>query len=271
VAFLAQQIGLEVAFPWAFEKYLPYLERSSYWFKRIPLANKVFKQKFGTDLDAMTVSRQSRRYEVFYENENSLAPFSWDRIIYSDSSIGVLYLRGKIDLTSQSVLKLIQEHDLTIIHEPFEMIYLENLSLIGEDLSTVRPKKSLFASESQYVFEKTAGKSTVGFHIRRGDYARWQGGSYFYSDDFWIKNASRFIDTDKSVWVFSNDLSDDLRLQLLMLGVNLSAEDFSKDFVRMMLMQKIFGPPSTFSSTAVNIAKKFLKLQCEFVYLPKII
>lgn len=268
-AYLAKLLGLEVAFPWASENFSAYLAPASYWLKSKHRASAIFQAKFGELLTASSISRQSRKYEALYEKENNLAAFGWDRLVYSDKSNGVLYLRGKIDLTSQDILTRIQAHPLTIIHEPFELVYLENLALIGEDFGSVRPKKSLFDSQGRHVAEFAAGKPTVGLHIRRGDYAKWQGGSYYYSDDFWCANAARFVASGKSVWVFSNDLSEELNSRLLAHGVNLSVAEFSTHFVRMMFMEKIFGPPSTFSSTAANVAKKVYGLNCNFVYLPK--
>lgn len=269
-AYLAQLLDLEVAFPWASENFSSYLAPASYWLKSMPTANAIFQEKLGIPLTALSISRQSRKYEALYEKENNLDAFGWERLIYSDKSNDVLYLRGKIDFTSQPVQNLIQDHALTIIHEPFELVYLENLTLVGEDLNTIRPKKSLFDRQARHVAHVAAGKPTVGLHIRRGDYARWQGGSYYYSDDFWCTNAARFVASGRSVWVYTNDLSDELTSRLLDLGANLSVEDFSNHFVRMMFMEKIFGPPSTFSSTAANIAKKVFGLKYEFVDLPKV-
>jgi hypothetical protein len=268
-AYIAKQLGWQVAFPWASENFVAYLAPNSYWLEAIKQARDSYLDKFDVPLTAASISRQSRKYEALFEADNQLPAFGWERAVYSDESNNVLYLRGKIDITSEKVLSLVESHALTIIHEPFELMYLENLSLIGEDYASVIPKKRLFNAQAKHVAEIAAGRPTVGMHIRRGDYSRWQGGSYYYDDDFWCTNAARFVASGKSVWVFSNELSDELKARLLSHATNIPDEDFNHHFVRMMFMGKIFGPPSTFSSTAANVAKKVFGLKCDFIYLPK--
>ncbi|MUP49145.1 glycosyltransferase, partial [Veillonellaceae bacterium M2-8] len=44
----------------------------------------------------------------------------------------------------------------------------------------------------------------LGVHIRRGDYARWQGGKYFYNDDQFMHVIAQFVSLypDKTVEIF---------------------------------------------------------------------
>ena len=54
----------------------------------------------------------------------------------------------------------------------------------------------------------------LGLHIRRGDYAKWQGGKYFFADDVYHRLIQQFVamNAGKSVGVFicTNDMQLDL-------------------------------------------------------------
>lgn len=61
-----------------------------------------------------------------------------------------------------------------------------------------------------------SGSSRLGMHIRRGDYARWHGGRYFYSDEQYlsaIKNLTEYLWQKKgkpvTVFICGNDPSLD--------------------------------------------------------------
>ena len=87
-------------------------------------------------------------------------------------------------------------------------------------------------------------------------------------EDIPINNkVKKFIDLGYSVWVFSNELEDGFMQNLVSTGAFISNENFEVDFVRLMFMNEIYGPPSTFSVMASNIAKYKLGLDCSFHYL----
>jgi hypothetical protein len=269
-AHLCTKLNIEVCFPWAIENFSDYLVDDSYWLFGLEKASCIFKEKFEIELSAKELSIISRRYESSFEKINNLSPYGWTSVVYEDSAISVLYLTGKIDLTSDFILDKIMKSDVTICHEPFSMNYFENFLLIGDRYDTVSPNLTLYNAEKNYVHCKSAGKFPIGFHIRRGDYQKWQNGVYCYDDDLWLKNAKRLIDDGVSLWVFSNSLTDIFESRLLDFGVNISNNHHNVDFVRMMFMRKIYGPPSTYSGKAAAISRRIFGNECDVCFLPKI-
>jgi hypothetical protein len=97
----------------------------------------------------------------------------------------------------------------------------------------------------------------LGVHIRRGDYARFMGGKYFFSDEVFATRIKEFSDMhpDKTIQVFicSNDsnLSVDKFKQLLNNNeVFLSQGNPAEDLYMLSECQYIIGPKSTFSLMA---------------------
>lgn len=59
---------------------------------------------------------------------------------------------------------------------------------------------------------RRAGIPAIGLHIRRGDYARWNGGRYFYSDDQYIEIARKLVEYaggKADIFICGNDPSLD--------------------------------------------------------------
>ena len=178
---------------------------------------------------------------------------------------GVLYLAGKIDLSSKTILNLIKGHELTILHEPYTTFWTykdfyaeSDPSFFGNDYSGIWPNKILFENETSYVNQNSKFLKSVGLHIRRGDYSNFSNGDFYYNDEFWIDRVKEHKGANKSVWIFSNDLSEKLKEKLLELGAIISNGSFEQDFVRLMLMNEIYGPPSTFTEAARRIANNCL-------------
>ena len=268
--FYADAVGVQVAFPWAHENFNKYLKPHSYWLKNQTDAEGWFEKKFHEKLTAVVLSSTSRKIESRYERENNLAAFDWTEIVFEDVSNDILYLTGTVDLSEDRIVKLIKKYPLTICHEPFNFKYRANFLLIGEDYSGVAPCNSLFDQQRDYV-KKVAGENVpVGVHIRRGDYIKWQNGAYYYDDAYWCRNVSRLVDDGKSVWVFSNELTDGFSRELGAIGAHVSNESFEIDFVRLMQMHTVYGPPSTFSAKALAVHHQIYGLKKNLVYLPKI-
>ena len=65
------------------------------------------------------------------------------------------------------------------------------------DLFTIDPQYTQRVTEWMAEQESAGGTSEkplrLGVHIRRGDYAEWLGGRYYYSDDVYAAHISRFI------------------------------------------------------------------------------
>ena len=103
----------------------------------------------------------------------------------------------------------------------------------------------------------------IGVHVRRGDYAKWAGGKYFYGDDVYSRNM-RSIERELAekgkrarFVIFSSE-------PVNLANYNLESEVFKSDFNAIQdhwLMGKcdyIMGPPSTFSLWAAFMGKTLL-------------
>lgn len=64
-------------------------------------------------------------------------------------------------------------------------------------------KKSISAKTDAWLSTLPASDILLGVHIRRGDYKRWQGGRFYYSDAQYIASIARFLSlkSDKKVVV----------------------------------------------------------------------
>lgn len=116
-----------------------------------------------------------------------------------------------------------------------KMQEVEKLSTLNSPLSTLR----------------------LGVHIRRGDYAKWRNGQFFYSDEIYAAYINRFVEMhqDKSVHVYlsTNDPSvTEERFQLLCQKAHIHCLGGSapEDLFMLSECDYLIGPPSTFSLVA---------------------
>lgn len=101
----------------------------------------------------------------------------------------------------------------------------------------------------------------LGVHVRRGDYAKWNGGRYFYTDRQYLEIINRFVelmaqrDVQVNVAVFTNDpeldpeyfsSEIDMRAGELLFPCGSSVSDLRA----MSQCDYIIGPPSTYSLVA---------------------
>lgn len=97
----------------------------------------------------------------------------------------------------------------------------------------------------------------LGVHIRRGDYATWCGGHYFYNDEQYASQIQQFcrLFPDKQIEIFicGNDpeLNKDLYQQSFEPGhVHFPNGTPTEDLCLLSCCQYLIGPPSTFTLIA---------------------
>ena len=93
---------------------------------------------------------------------------------------------------------------------------------------------------------------TLGLHIRRGDYARWQGGKYFFDDSVYQKKIEEFIalhpDKRVNVLICTNDPQLDLAsYRAVHPQVFLSEGSAIEDLSLLAHCDYLLGVKSTFS------------------------
>ncbi len=97
----------------------------------------------------------------------------------------------------------------------------------------------------------------LGVHIRRGDYAKWMGGRYFYDDAVYASHIKRFAamhaGSPVAVFLSSNDPSIDVEWYRQAAGVpdvfRLDGNP-AEDLCMLSECDYLIGPPSTFSLVA---------------------
>ena len=116
-------------------------------------------------------------------------------------------------------------------------------------------KKSVVKACQQVLAETTDGTLRLGVHIRRGDYARWYGGQYFYNDDQFLNIIKQFLTLHPktTVYILGNDPSLDkerYRRELNGAKVIFPCGNAAEDLYVLSECDYLIGPPSTFSLTA---------------------
>lgn len=101
------------------------------------------------------------------------------------------------------------------------------------------------------------GDLTLGLHVRRGDYARWQGGRYFFSDARYAAVVRRFAalhpDRKLTVFVCGNDPTLDrelFRREVHEVNFVFAEGNPAEDLCLLSKCDWLAGPPSTFSLVA---------------------
>lgn len=100
----------------------------------------------------------------------------------------------------------------------------------------------------------------IGVHVRRGDYADWLGGKYFYDNAAyyaWMKQLSEQIKHPVFIVCANEDLHFENESNLNIVYAKGSP---SEDLYLLSQCEYIMGPPSTFSSWAAFLGNKYLWL-----------
>lgn len=107
------------------------------------------------------------------------------------------------------------------------------------------------------VLENDRADIRIGLHIRRGDYARWNGGKYFYYDRQYVEIANRLIALypGKRITLIVSGNDPSLDKDAYRKGVNGADIIFAdgnpgEDLCLLSHCDVLAGPPSTFSLVA---------------------
>lgn len=190
---------------------------------------------------------------------------------------GVDALTGRLSrpawaMAGVSVLDVAQTHDASeeeydLSDRHFEELLLKNRLVVakgwkfrahealrarrGELVKLFTPTDAIQKKVAEKIVQARDGFDLlIGLHVRRGDYAGWLGGKYFYGLDAyadWLK-AAPALWPDKKVGflICSNENVDEL---LCLPGVNACAGPGSPitDLYALAACDFLIGPPSTFT------------------------
>ncbi len=116
-------------------------------------------------------------------------------------------------------------------------------------------KKSVVKSCKRWFAETQEASCRLGIHIRRGDYATWYDGKYFFTDDVFLSLIKQFmkLHPDTTVYICGNDPALNKSLYVKELAgtkVIFPKGNAAEDLYVLSQCDYLIGPPSTFSLTA---------------------
>ena len=133
----------------------------------------------------------------------------------------------------------------------------ENFNKYAEKLRHFFTPLQQYADEVKaiIVVAKTQADNVYGVHIRRGDYARYEGGKYFFTDEVYADKMMQLVKQNKgngktcAFVICSNEpvIKENYPEELLLIT---GARHFITDLYLLAACDGIIGPPSTFSGWA---------------------
>lgn len=136
----------------------------------------------------------------------------------------------------------------------YKSFFQEKYSLKSEivALQIKSPENNL----SDILTKINSSEVSIGVHLRKGDYASWGGGKYYYADSTYAsvltETKKLFIDKDICVICFSDE---NVNLSVFA-DMTISNNTWFIDHHLMSLCDFLIGPPSTFSMWASYVSKK---------------
>lgn len=111
------------------------------------------------------------------------------------------------------------------------------------------------ASSIESDFAKVAAEDTVivGVHMRRGDYAQYQGGKYYYTDDVYVRHMQNMVDQlggRKVVFLLCSNERINMENFSQFSTFRTSGGSMLHDLYALAKCQYVIGAPSTFSHWA---------------------
>ena len=133
----------------------------------------------------------------------------------------------------------------------------ENFNKHAEKLRQFFTPLQQYSDEVKAIITAAKAQATVvyGVHIRRGDYARYEGGKYFFTDEVYTNKMMQLVAQNKAIGktcafvICSNEpvIKENYPEELLLIT---GARHFITDLYLLAACDGIIGPPSTFSGWA---------------------
>lgn len=243
----AQAAGLHrhLHFPWAIETFQDFLDPASPWLAPSTETAALFARISGTALSASSLAAFSRQLE--HEDRPLLA---------REGRNGVSMVWGSGEgLPFGEALAAATGADLLLLHEPFGFVYGRPRFPTKTLAPLAPPRWRIEAMLRRLAEGNPQDRPRCGLHIRRGDYATWRDGAYFYPDSLWQQLCEQQLAGGAQVHLFTNEPQGALCRSLVELGAHLVGGSAAEDLIAMMAMERVIGPPSTFPVVARMLAR----------------
>lgn len=208
--------------------------------------------------------RFSYKYQYFHICHTSLTGFGWYLFAKYMSAIGLLPTASfkYADCDSAALERKMLRHRHIVVsgwNVRFYDLFLKYRQEICElftldEQYTAPVKAKMTAAETSY--DDTL-RVRLGVHIRRGDYAQWADGRYYYTDEVFAAHINRFaeIHQEKEVHVYlsTNDAgvtAEKYQAMCPQVHVHHLQGSAPEDLFMLSECDYLIGPPSTFSLVA---------------------
>jgi len=244
-------------FPWAAEMFQDFLAPCSPWLAPLGEAAELFARISDTPLSASAVAAFS--HQMSRETTSQANPHSPDEPraeLTRQTRGGVTFVWGSGEgLVFREALDAAAGADLLVLHEPFGFHY-GRPRFPTKNLGPLAPSRGHIENAlKQQAQLNPEGRAACGLHIRRGDYAHWRDGEFFYPDAIWRDLCQQQLAGGAHVSLYSNEPQGALCRSLVDLGAHLCGGSAAEDLIRMMVMDQVIGPPSTFPVVARMLAR----------------
>jgi hypothetical protein len=206
--------------------------------------------------------RFSYKYQYFHICHTSLTNFGWYLFAKYMAALHLLptisFMEDTCDMQTLE-RKMLRHRNMVVSgwHARWYDLFLKYRQEIC-DLFTIDSQYTEPVKQKMQDLEATsANVLRLGVHIRRGDYANWAGGKYFYSDDVYARHINRFVEMHESqtvhVYLSTNDskVTEDLFQSLCPKAhIHLLNGNAPEDLYMLSACDALIGPPSTFSLVA---------------------
>ena len=211
--------------------------------------------------------RFSYKYQFFHICHTNLTGFGWYLLAKYLAALKMLPTASfkRRDCDKEALERKMLKHKHIVVSGWFVRYYdlflkyrQEICELFTLDKQYTEPVKAKMA-EAEKCSDITDNHSTLrlGVHIRRGDYAEWRDGQYFFDDETYARHINRFAELypDKTIHVYlsTNDSTvTEERFQQLCPNVSIHhlKGNAPEDLFMLSECDYLIGPPSTFSIVA---------------------
>ena len=206
--------------------------------------------------------RFSYKYQYFHICHTSLTGFGWYLFAKYMAALHLLPTISfkEVPTDMQAVEQQMLRHRHFVVsgwHARWYNLFLKYRQEICE-LFTIDNSFTEPVKQKMHDLETTSGSTLrLGVHIRRGDYANWAGGNYYYQDDVYARHINMFVDThqgqDVHVYLSTNDqevTEESFKSLCPKAHIHLLNGNAPEDLFMLSECDALIGPPSTFSLVA---------------------
>ena len=211
--------------------------------------------------------RFSYKYQFFHICHTSLTGFGWYLLAKYTAAIGLLPNASfkHSDCDREALERKMLRHRHIVVsgwnarwYDLFLKYRQEIVDLFTLDEKFTAPVKAkMQEAEAPFSLLPPPSILRLGVHIRRGDYAQWADGIYYYEDEVYVCHINRFAEQhqDKTIHVYlsTNDgqvTAEHFQQRCPQVRIHHLQGSAPEDLFMLSECDCLIGPPSTFSLVA---------------------